>query len=291
MTWRTRAGAVLLFFAWGFFMHASGLVLHELGGHALAGRVLACGVSGWQLTFFGHGQVTYAPCTAWTEARVLVADWAGLALTITTGLVAASFARSPRLAPLPRLLVALVAFFFLVGQLGYAASGGFHDLYDPGRTARILGAHGAHVVAWLVPLVAYAAAAAYGARAVVDAFRAHFGTATRLATLLGMATTLGLGGVLYGLAYRIEWQLRADLPMKGVATAAERVAVQKGVAPPFPFGHLLTAIAVAAVAWALLRRPRDVGGGPVTIPRRTAARVAALAGGTFLVVAALMRAG
>lgn len=291
MTWRTRAGAVLLFFAWGFFMHASGLVLHELGGHALAGSLLACGVSGWQLTFFGHGQVTYAPCSAWTEPRVLVADWAGLALTITTGLAAAAFARSPRLAPLPRLLVALVAFFFLVGQLGYAASGGFHDLYDPGRTARILGAHGLHVVAWLVPLVAYAAAATYGARAIVDAFRAHFGTVTRRSTLLGMATTLGLGGALYGLAYRIEWQLRADLPMKGVATAAERVAVQKGASPPFPFGHLLTTVAVAAVAWALLRRPGDVDGAPVSIPRRTAILVASLAGGTFLAVAALMRAG
>lgn len=291
MTSRTRAGAILLFFAWGFFMHASGLVLHELGGHALAGSVLACGVSGWQLTFFGHGQVTYAPCAAWTQGKILVADWAGLALTITAGIVAAIFARSPRLAPLPRLLVALVAFFFLVGQLGYAASGGFHDLYDPARTARLLGAHGVHVVAWLVPLLAYAAAAAYGACAIVDAFRAHFGTRTRRATLLGMASTLGLGGVLYGLAYRVEWQLRADLPMKGVATAAERIAVQKGAAPPFPFGHLLTGIALAAVVGALVRQPRGVTDAPVRIPRRIAILVAALAGGTFVTVAVLMRAG
>ena len=259
---RTRIGAIFLFLAWGFVMHGVGLLLHELGGHALASLFLACGIDGWDLTFFGHGQVSYTTCARWTLPRILIADWAGLALTITAGLVAARFARSPRLAPLPRLLVALLAFFFLLGQLGYATSGGFHDVYDPGRTARLLGVRGLHVLGWLPALLAYAAAATYCACAIVDAFRAQFGATTRRTTMLHILTTLGIGGVLYGAAFRIEWQLRADIAMKGVTAMAEHVAQVRGGPPPFPIEHVLTAVALAAVGYALLRSiapspPRD----------------------------------
>src|SRR5262245_23760802 len=140
MTKKTWLASVLLFFAWGFVMHTTGLLLHEFGGHAFVASVFACGIDGFKLTFFGHGQVHYAPCTKWSPTTILVADWSGLALTIAAGVAAAFCARLRRLSPIARLLVALVAFFFLLGQLGYVTSGGFHDLYDPGRTARRLGA-------------------------------------------------------------------------------------------------------------------------------------------------------
>lgn len=288
MPLRTRIRAISLFFAWGFVMHGAGLLLHELGGHALASRILACGVDGWDLTFFGHGQVSYTACTRWTLGRLLVADWAGLALTIAAGLVAACFARSPRLAPLPRLLVALLAFFFLLGQLGYAASGGFHDVYDPGRTARLLGARGLHVLGWLPALLAYAWAASYGARAVVDAFRAQFGSPNRRATVLQLVTTLGIGGALYGLAYRIEWQLRTDVAMKGVATMAEHVAKARGGPPPFPIEHVLTAIAVVAIGHALLRRVRATETAPHALPPRVVRFVVVATAVTGVLLAALV---
>ena len=288
MPLRTRLGAIALFFAWGFVMHGVGLLLHELGGHALASIFLACGVDGWNLTFFGHGQVSYTACTRWTLPRVLVADWAGLALTITAGLVAARFARSPRLAPFPRLLVALLAFFFLLGQLGYAASGGFHDVYDPGRTARLLSARGLHVLGWLPALVAYAWAASYGARAIVDAFRAQFGARTRRATVLQLVTTLGIGGALYGLAYRIEWQLRTDVAMKGVPAMAEHIAKVRGGPPPFPIEHVLTAIALAAVAHALLRKVQSSAPASDGLTRAVVRFVIVATGATGAILAALV---
>ncbi|MBX3188940.1 MAG: hypothetical protein KF819_18110 [Labilithrix sp.] len=253
MSKKAWLGAVVLFFVWGFVMHTTGLLLHEFGGHALASRIFGCGIDGYKLTFFGHGQVHYAPCTRWTSSTILVADWAGLALTAGAGLVAAVVVRRPRLSPMARLLVALVAFFFLLGQLGYATSGGFHDLYDPGRTARRLGARGLHVLAWLPALVAYAAASFFGARAAVDAFREHFGTRTRLHGLRQLASTLGVAGVLYFAAFRIEWQLRRDMEMRGVAAEAERIAVARHGPKPFPIEHVLLAVAVVAVIYALAR--------------------------------------
>jgi hypothetical protein len=89
VTTKTWLTAVLLFFAWGFAMHASGLLLHEFGGHALAATILACGIEGYDLTFFGHGQVHYAECSSWTDTRIVIASWAGLAITTAAGLGAA----------------------------------------------------------------------------------------------------------------------------------------------------------------------------------------------------------
>ena len=67
MSFRTWLGAVALFFTWGFVVHAVGLVLHEVGGHGLAGVALGCGVAGVDLTYFGHGVLHYAsPCARWT---------------------------------------------------------------------------------------------------------------------------------------------------------------------------------------------------------------------------------
>ena len=39
MTAKRWLSATALFFAWGFVMHSSGLLLHEFGGHALASLV------------------------------------------------------------------------------------------------------------------------------------------------------------------------------------------------------------------------------------------------------------
>jgi hypothetical protein len=251
MTGKTWSRAVLLFFAWGFVMHATGLLLHEFGGHGLASLVFGCGIDGYKLTFFGHGQVHYAPCTRWTQTTILVADWSGLALTTAAGAAAAVLLRRAT-HPMTRLLLALLAFFFLLGQLGYATAGGFHDLYDPGRTAKRLGALGLHWIAWVPPLLAYSVAAFTLAQSAVDAFREHFGSRSRIHALVQMVLTLGIGGALYFAAYRIEWRWRTDLAMRGVAVEAERIAAVHHGPPPFPIELVLTSVAVLALGAALV---------------------------------------
>lgn len=252
---RTWLHAVLLFFAWGFVMHTTGLLLHEFGGHALAAMIFGCGITGYDLTFFGHGQVHYFRCDRWTDATVLVADWAGLVVTILTALGVGVYLwrRGHTLSPLARLLLAEVVFFFLLGQLGYMVSGGFHDLYDPGRTAKILGAKGLHVLAWLPPLVAYGVTAFVFARVAADAFREHFGSRTRLHALGQLVLTLGVAGLLYFIAFKIELELRTDMTMKGVAHEARRIAIVKRTAPPFPIERVLTAVGLAGLIYGLAR--------------------------------------
>jgi len=242
---------IALFFAWGFAMHAGGLLLHELGGHALAATVLACGIDGYKLTFFGHGLVHYADCTRWTAVTVLVCDLAGLAITIAAGAVAGLRAR--RAAPFVRLLLAMLALGFLLGQLAYATSGGFHRLYDPGRLARLLAARGLGPVAWIPPLVAYAAAAFFFARMFVVAFAANVGARARREVLRALARSLVPAGLLYLAAFRIERALRVDVAMRGVAVEAERLAAVKGAAAPFPIDLVLVAVAAAAFVVALAR--------------------------------------
>jgi len=288
MTWKTWLTAVLLFFAWGFVMHATGLLLHEFGGHAVASKLFGCGIDGFKLTFFGHGQVHYAPCTRWTLNTIIVADWAGLALTSGAGLAAALFLRRPGTSPLARLLIALLAFFFLLGQLGYATSGGFHDLFDPGRTARRLGARGLHWLAWVPPLLAYAVAAFTVARAAVTAFREHFGSRTRLHTVLQLAATLGVGGVLYFTAFRIEWKVRTDLAVRGVAVEAERIAVAQHGPPPFPIELVLLLVALAGLVTALAM-PVRAPAAPRALPRRLVTFVAASTALCLVVMLVLVR--
>lgn len=280
--------AVLVFFAWGFVMHGTGLLLHEFGGHGLAAVVLGCGIDAYGLTFFGHGQVHRAPCEGWTWSRLLVVDWSGLVLTSAVGALAAWLLRTRRhWPPMRRLLVALVAFFFLLGQLGYATTGGFHDLYDPGRTARWLGAHGVHVLAWTPPLVLYAASAVFCAREAVEAYREHFGTRTRLRTLGHLSSTLGVAGVLYYAAFLVEWRLRTDLEMRGVEVRARELAIERHVAPPFPIDKVLLGIALAALIWAFAR---PVRGEPEPRPfsPRLLGTVAVSAAGCFLLMLLLV---
>ncbi len=291
MTKRTWLGAVVLFFAWGFVLHAVGLVLHEVGGHGAAAVALGCGVAGIDLTYFGHGVLHYAsPCARWTWTTVTLADWSGLAITIGAGAVVLALARRPAFAPMTRLLLALLATAFLLGQLSYATSGGFHDLYDPARTARALGARGLHVVAWLPPLVLFAAAAIVGARSIVEAFRAHFGSRTRLHTLAQVAATLGVAGLLYVAAFRIEWTLRADLWMRGVAFEAQRAAVARHEEPPFPIERVLVALALVAFAAAFARRV-DAKASAVTeaISRRHVRAVAVATAACFVAITLLVR--
>ncbi len=282
--------AVLLFFAWGFVMHGAGLLLHEFGGHALSAQILACGIEGYDLTFFGHGQVHYRDCTTWTQTRVIITSWAGLIITTAAGLGAALLLRRRDLSPMARLLVALVAFFFLLGQLGYMTTGGFHDLYDPARTAKMLGRKGLHFLAWVPPLIAYCVSALYCARAAVDAFRDHFGSRSRLHTIVQLVTTLGIAGVLYWIAFKIEWTLRTDVTMKGVAVEAKRRAVVSNAPPPFPIEHVITGIALVAVIWALARPVRPTEDRQARpFDRRLVGIVAATTGVVLVAMIALIR--
>jgi hypothetical protein len=280
-TGRIWLGWVVFFFAWGFVIHGAGLVLHEVGGHGVAATILGCGISRINLTYFGHGNVPLAPCTRWTWTSIVIIDWAGLAVTISAGAVAMVLQRRAGLAPLTRLLVALLATAFLLGQLAYATSGGFHDLYDPGGTARVLGARGLHVVAWLPPLVLFAGSALFGARAIVDAFREHFASRSRLDTLKQIAATLGAAGLLYFVAFYLERRIRIDIAMRGVSFEAERLAAVRGTAAPFQIERVLFAIAVGAFIIALARpvvRGDDgQDAAPRIIPRRYAVCVAGAA--------------
>jgi hypothetical protein len=291
MTMRTWLGVVVFLFVWGFVLHATGLLLHEVGGHGVAAAVLGCGIGGIDLTYFGHGVVHYVtPCSRWTSTTLVVADWAGLALTIGAGAGAMVLQRRAGLAPVTRLLLALLATGFLLGQLSYATTGGFNDLYDPARTARALGTHGLHVLAWLPPLALFAAAAFIGACAIVDSLREHFGSRSRLHALAQTGATLGVSGILYLVAFRIEWAIRADIAMRGVAFEAERVAAAQHQAPPFPIERVLLAIAVVAFVVALARPVRAADGTRTgAIPRRHAGVVAAAALACFVAITVLVR--
>lgn len=274
-------GWVAFFFGWGFVIHGAGLVLHEVGGHAVAATILGCGISRINLTYFGHGNVPLAPCTRWTWTGIVIIDWAGLLLTSSAGAVAMVLQRRAGLAPLTRLLVALLATAFLIGQLAYATAGGFHDLYDPGATSRVLGARGLHVVAWLPPLVLFAGSALIGARAIVDAFREHFASRSRLDTLKQIAATLGAAGLLYFVAFYLERRIRTDIATRGVSFEVERLAAVRGTAAPFQIERLLLAIAVGAFIIALarpvVRGDNEQDAAPPIIPRRYAVGVAGAA--------------
>ena len=269
-------------------MHGAGLLLHEFGGHGLTAVIFGNGIDAYALTFFGHGQVHRAPYEDWTLAGVLIVDWSGLVITSAVGAAAAWLLhRKKGWPPMWRLLVALVAFFFLLGQLGYATSGGFHDLFDPRRTAQWLGKRGLHVLAWVPPMILYGISAVYCARETVDAYREHFGTTTRLRTLGHLASTLGVAGILYWLAFRIEWGIRTDLEMRGVEVKAREIAVAQHVDPPFPIDKVLLAIALASVIYAFARPIREA---PTSRPwpRRLPAVVALSALGCFLLMLLLI---
>lgn len=287
MTTKTWLAATGLFFAWGFVMHSTGLLVHEFGGHALASLVFGCGIDGYLLTFFGHGQVHLVRCDRWTEDTILVCDWAGIVLTSAIGLAAAYFMRRRSLPPYFRLMLALVGYFFLLGQLGYATQGGFHDLYDPSRTSLRLGEAGIHWLAWIPPLIGYAVASFFCGRAAIDAFREQFGARTRLQTLKQLAITLGVAGILYFVAFRVEWQIRTDMAMRGVEAEAERVAVVQHGPPPFPIHLVMLGIAFAALVYALTRPVEDAKA-TKEIPRRAAEIILGLTGILFLLLLVLI---
>lgn len=295
-------GLVPFLFAFGFAIHGVGLLAHEFAGHGLAAEILACGIGGWRLTYFGHGQVVYADCNLWTAGAIELAAWAGLIVTIALGVCAVLAARHGRLSPMARLLLALAGYFFLLGQLGYVASGGFHGLYDPGDTALRLSARGFQWMVWVPGLLAYTVTAFAVSRVAVTHFDEHFAPTSRLARLGLAASTLGLAGLLYFVALRTEEDRRADI-MGGVATLAGDLAreramasylseVRAGATPsarrvreledeerPFPIDRLLLAIAAGGLAMSLARPPRPservaTGDGPPSPPRRISPRVA-----------------
>jgi hypothetical protein len=294
----TWLGTIVFFFAWIFVIHGVGLVLHEVGGHGLAATIVGCGFEGFNLTYFGHGFVRLTPCTThWTSANRLILDWAGLAVTVSAGAVAMALQRRAGLTPLTRLLLALLATGFLLGQLAYVTSGGFFEVFDLELTAVMLQAQGLHVLAWLPPLVLFAASALIGARAIVDAFREHFASSTRLHTLHQIAATLGVAGLLSFVALRIEAAIRTDMVV-GVVVAAEqraRIVVETPGHPihRVPIQRVLLVIAVAAAVLALMRPVRRREGAedaaPGRIPRRHAAGVAVAALGCAITITVLVR--
>jgi hypothetical protein len=290
----TWFGWIVLFFAWIFVVHGVAILLHEIGGHALAVIIVGCKIDRIKLSYFGWGGVWPAPCTAWTQTRHVIFDWAGLAITLPVGPVAMAFQRRAGLTPPTRLLLALFATRFLLSDLAYATSGGYYEVGDPQLTAVLLESHGLHVLAWLPPLVLFAASALYGARVVVDAFRVHFGSRTRLETLKQVAATLGVAGLLSYSAFRIESAIGTDM-FRGIAFAAGQRAAFFHQAPPFPIHYVLLAIAVAATVIALARPVRRREGAPAAapgrIPRRHAVGVAAAALGCVIAITVLGRVG
>jgi hypothetical protein len=290
VTKRQWLGLVALFFAWGFVIHGAGLLLHEVGGHGVAVTLLGCGMGGIDLTYFGHGVVHFADCETWTWARLAIVDWAGLVVTIAAGIAALAASRRPAYAPMTRFLLALLGTSFLLQQLAYATSGGFHDLYDPGRTACALARHGLHALAWVPALVLFAVAAIVGARTTVEALREELASRSRLHALRQIASTVGVAGLVYFVAFRIEWQIRTDIWMRGVAVEARRLAIVNHEAPPFPIEDVIAAIAVVAFVAALARPVRTPGDGvPVAIPKRIPRVVAAAAVLCFLLITLLVR--
>ena len=279
-------GTIVFFFAWLFVVHGVALVLHEVGGHGLAMTIFGCGFQGFNLTYFAGGLTQPTPCPPpywWRNLAII--NYAGLAVTIPAGAVAMAFQRRAGLTPLARLLLALLATHFLLGQLAYATSGGYYEVRDPAFVATMLEHYGLHVLAWLPPLVLYAAAALYGARAIVGAFREHFGSRTRLHTLKQMAATLGAAELISFVANRIESAIRPDT-LPGIEVAAEQRTASLQAAPwfpvhQFPIRRVLIAIAVAAFVLALARPVVRGDGGqdaaPPVIPRRYAVGVAGAA--------------
>jgi hypothetical protein len=296
----TWLGTIVFFFAWLFVVHGVGLVLHEVGGHGLARTIFGCGFEGFNLTYFGGGSVRATPCPSpWLMRNLVIMGYAGLAVTISVGVVAMALQRHAGLTPLTRLLLALLATHLLLSDLAYATSGGYYEVRDPAPAAAWLEMRGLHLFAWLPPLVLYAAAALYGARAIVDAFREHFGSRTRLHTLKRMAATLGAAELLYFVALRIESAIRTDtLPAIEVAaeqrTAALQAAPSEWLAPHrFPILRVIVAIGVAAFVAALARpvRPREGAedAAPGRIPRRHAVGVSVAALACAITITVLVR--
>jgi uncharacterized membrane protein len=303
---RTWLGWVGFFFAWAFVIHGALIVLHEAGGHAVAARILGCGIDRIDLTYFGPAQTAHTLCVkvwTWTWTKRVIADLAGLVVTISAGAVVMAFQRRAGLAPLTRLLLALLATCFLLSQLSYATWGGFHDVADPALVARRLAKYGLHVLAWLPPLVLYAASAAFGGCAIVDAFREYFGSRSRVHALKQVTATLGAAGLLYFVAFHAESTTRiaADISQgfsdelaqsaaaqgaaaqgaaaQGAAAqgAAAQGAAAQSATPPFPIHGVIFVVAISAFIFALARpviRRDGVQDSARTVPRRYAIGVA-----------------
>jgi hypothetical protein len=202
--------------------------------------------------------------------------------------------------PLTRLLIALLATSFLLGDLAYATTGGFHKLHDSRWVAIALAFRGLHALAWLPPLVLFAASAVFGARGIVDAFREHFGSRSRLDALKQMTATLGAASLLNFVARYVEHFVtvhfarttQADIPQSVMARAAQ-VAAARGEAPPFPIHRVVIAIGIAAFVVALARpmAPGDGGqdGALPPVPRRHAISVAVAALVCFVAITLLGR--
>jgi hypothetical protein len=168
---------------------------------------------------------------------------------------------------------------------------------DPAAIAVFLEMHGLHILAWLPPLVLYAAVALYGARAIVGAFREHFGARSRLHTLKQSTATVGTARLLFYAAFRIEAAVHTDMGTSITVAAEQRAATLREMpwfpVHRFPIRYVLVALAVAAFVAALARPvvPGD-GGQDAALPpvrRRYAAGVALAALGCAITITVLVR--
>jgi hypothetical protein len=217
-------------------------------------------------------------------------------VTIGAGAVAMAFQCRAALTSLTRLLLALLATWFLLGQLAYLTWGGFHDVEDPALVARSLSERNLHVLAWLPPLLLYTLSAAFGGRAIVGSFRKHFGSRSRLHALKQMMVTLGAAGLLYFVAFYIERTIRIAinagraLSIRFEQSAAALGAAGRGNARPFPIRFVLLAVAIASFAVALAQpvvRDDSVQDATPMVSRRHAIGIA-IATLVFLVVITLV---
>ncbi len=105
-----------------------------------------------------------------------------------------------------------------------------------------------------------------------------------------------MAGLLYVAAFRIEWTVRAELWIRGVAFEAQRIAVARHEEPPFPIERVLVALALAAFVAALARRVDGTGsetsksrGLTEILPRRHVRAIAVAAVACFVTITLLGR--
>jgi hypothetical protein len=296
------AGAL---FCTGFAAHGLGLLLHELGGHALVAVLLGARHLGHAVTYFGHGFVRYAPPPSWGPLEAELVAWAGIAATAVAGGIL--FVAGRRLVAGARFAVRFVGALFVAQPLFYVVVGMHHVRDDPAATALRLRALGIDPWSWGVPLAAYVAFVAFASRAVLRDWVAAFGPSR-----VRLVTAFALASALYATGYRVEQQLRSDVPTSitqrvlvearesaaqqvrreeqetGRPLAPARVAEIEREARPFPIAAVLALATAAAIGRAaILERGRAASPEGSGRPGGTLAGSALAAAATALALAAL----
>jgi hypothetical protein len=194
----------------------------------------------------------------------------------------------------------MIVFFFTWLFVGHGVGLVLHELGGHGLAATIVGRgfDGLHLTYFgrggvrLTPGTHWTETR----RLIVGAFRAHFGSRSRLHTLKQSTATIGVAELLYVAASRIEAAVRTDTIPSITAAAEQRAAFLRDapwMAYRFPIRYVLFAITVAAFVLALARPmvPGDGGQDAAlpSVPRRHAVGVAVAALGCALMITVLVR--